>query len=926
MKNDIILSNEQQLFIDKALTGKNILVDACIGSGKTTAIQKLCCELPSNSNILYLTYNRLLKLDAKSKIKSKNVLVTNYDGFAWKILNDNNIHSGVGDLVYNFNQNKCPIDKFDILIIDEYQDIEQEHADMLEYIKSFNSNMQIIAVGDIDQKIYDKTSLDVIEFIDEFLGEYEKIQFTNCFRLSSDLAGMLGRVWGKTINGVNPNCIVEQMNIDEVVSFLSYQKTSDILCLGSRNGSLSDVLNELENNYPDKFNKNTVYASIRDQDSNAAKPKKTSAIFTTYDSSKGMERKICVIFDFTESYWQYRVKSPKQSYEILRNIFCVAASRGKERIIFVTTQEAMLSEKTLSEKVEKNDAIKMVNISDMFDFKYKEDVEKCFSLLSINKLDYGDSTEIKTKNNDGLIDLSPCIGKYRDSVFFKNYNIDKDIELLKMLSTKRDKSVYDNIKKETSIEKKILFLISEETNQKRYITQVDLPFITEDSRKQLSDRLETKFQPNENVQVLCRIPFADINGNELFPAIGIADVVKDNIVYELKFVSEVQHTHFLQCACYMIALNLNEGVLWNIKNNVAYSIKIPDKNAFLDAVAKAITKGDLKQYNAPTSNSQNIQKFAVIDTETNMKNEVMSLGVVIANSQNFQPIESKYYIINPEYKIGGIYSNALKIKGKKADMTDTRQKVLTDVQKLFHKHSIYSIFAYNASFDYKHLPELSDYTWYDIMNLSAYKKYNSKITDDMECYGTGRLKRNANVEDMFRLLSGDRSYYETHNAFFDALDELKIMEYLDQKFENYSVAIYKPKNPTETSTVRNKQTLSKKESEHKLHNTRKPDIPSYVYHINDKIQHKIYGIGTVASIYPNKNFDYLEIVFENYGSKIILSNSALLTIYENIENPQEITTQNTTENMDNIHSPNTQSNNISRIKKILKNLFKSKDK
>ena len=259
-------------------------------------------------------------------------------------------------------------------------------------------------------------------------------------------------------------------------------------------------------------------------------------------------------------------------------------------------------------------------------------------------------------------------------------------------------------------------------------------------------------------------------------------------------------------------------------------------------------------------------------------------------------------------------------------MTDTRQKVLTDVQKLFHKHSIYSIFAYNASFDYKHLPELSDYTWYDIMNLSAYKKYNSKITDDMECYGTGRLKRNANVEDMFRLLSGDRSYYETHNAFFDALDELKIMEYLDQKFENYNVAIYKPKNPTETSTVRNKQTLSKKESEHKLHNTKKPDIPSYVYHINDKIQHKIYGIGTVASIYPNENFDYLEIVFENYGSKIILSNSTLLTIYENIENPQEITTQNTTENMDNTHSPNTQSNNISRIKKLLKNLFKSKDK
>lgn len=37
-KAQIQLSDEQQMFIDKALAGHNILVDACIGSGKTTAI------------------------------------------------------------------------------------------------------------------------------------------------------------------------------------------------------------------------------------------------------------------------------------------------------------------------------------------------------------------------------------------------------------------------------------------------------------------------------------------------------------------------------------------------------------------------------------------------------------------------------------------------------------------------------------------------------------------------------------------------------------------------------------------------------------------------------------------------------------------------------------------------------------------------
>ena len=63
----IKLSDEQQFFVDKALEGHNILVDACIGSGKTTAIQMLCDKLPLRKKILYLTYNRLLKNDAQSK-------------------------------------------------------------------------------------------------------------------------------------------------------------------------------------------------------------------------------------------------------------------------------------------------------------------------------------------------------------------------------------------------------------------------------------------------------------------------------------------------------------------------------------------------------------------------------------------------------------------------------------------------------------------------------------------------------------------------------------------------------------------------------------------------------------------------------------------------------------------------------------------
>lgn len=251
------------MFVDMALEGKNILVDACIGSGKTTAIQYLCDALPESKRILYLTYNRLLKIDAKKKIKNKNVTVNNYHGYAYMVLKKKDIYVGTPDLIQEYIKQKPDIDGYDVLILDEYQDLETELADMLELIKKSNPSMQIIAVGDMQQKIYDKTTLDVYAFMDEFLGAYKELEFTKCFRLPAELAAKLGRIWGKTIEGVNDNCIVEEMDIDEAVSFLSQQQPKNILCLGARQGNMTDVLNELESNYSEIFNKKRFTLVLR---------------------------------------------------------------------------------------------------------------------------------------------------------------------------------------------------------------------------------------------------------------------------------------------------------------------------------------------------------------------------------------------------------------------------------------------------------------------------------------------------------------------------------------------------------------------------------------------------------------------------------------------------------------------------------------
>ena len=176
--NSIVLSQEQEAFVTAALAGNNILVDACIGSGKTTAIQYLCDKVSNDVRVLYLTYNRLLKMDAKNRIKNKNVTVTNYHGFAYSRLKAAGLTAGVQDIIQEFLNNEISVPHYDLLLIDEYQDIEQEFADELLAIKKWNPNIQIIAVGDMEQKIYDKTTLDVQPFINEFLGEHISLSFT----------------------------------------------------------------------------------------------------------------------------------------------------------------------------------------------------------------------------------------------------------------------------------------------------------------------------------------------------------------------------------------------------------------------------------------------------------------------------------------------------------------------------------------------------------------------------------------------------------------------------------------------------------------------------------------------------------------------------------------------------------------------------
>lgn len=187
------------------------------------------------------------------------------------------------------------------------------------------------------------------------------------------------------------------------------------------------------------------------------------------------------------------------------------------------------------------------------------------------------------------------------------------------------------------------------------------------------------------------------------------------------------------------------------------------------------------------SNSE--RYFAVIDTETTWDNQVMSIGITIAEKVTKEIMDSYYFIISPECEVGGMYSHVLYMPEIEETVMDDRESVIKEIDNILKRNGIRTILAYNASFDKKHLPELDLYKWCDIMRLAAYRQYNKKITNDIECCSTGKMKRGYGVEPILRMLSGNNTYRETHNAYFDAIDELKIVQLLGYDLEVYDIGI-----------------------------------------------------------------------------------------------------------------------------------------
>lgn len=618
------LSSEQQRVYETVLAGHDTYVDACFGSGKTTTISAIYRALiqEHGRKCLYLTYSRLLKLDAQQKVALPNTpgsKVTNFHGFVYPYLQQAKIPSSLDTSIYDFNQNfdtiAAFIEPFDVILVDECQDLNGEFAQLITHLKSINPLATMVFVGDMEQKIHNNSSLDVPTFIQSVTNDLVHLTLSQSFRAGPELTSKLSVGWEKPITGANLEQKISYMSPNEALSLAAQTAPGQLLVLGKRNGQAAEMLNALEEVKPEIFNKSTVYATVSDARSTPPVDDQT-AIFTTFDACKGMERATVIVFDFTERYWEARTRWPSSNPTIMRNLFLVAASRAKDHLIFVTDDPVepgpdMLADISLSTFVHRLDPTvpdysdRPLDGSSCLSFKFAEDVQKLSTMIQRRTINQAHEP-YRWPTHDGTIDLSSVLVTLATGLHFNevstrylaletiNSPLCSDLERVHELVDKRLEYV------SSFLDKEFTWACAQavaSTGYERYLTQVNLQFVSPATAASLSKALAEHIEPSAAraaIQPIVGRAAGKLNGEKISSEISIhplAPMIDDQETYWLINGSEETGSiDAASAALTSLVYDVPVRVL-NLPTGAVEEITVPNPNRLMHQVIKTISMG-----------------------------------------------------------------------------------------------------------------------------------------------------------------------------------------------------------------------------------------------------------------------------------------------------------------------------------------------
>ena len=335
------LSNQSEII--ENIANFNITVNAIAGSGKTTTIIKSVERYP-DLKFLIITYNKSLQIETKEKlIKNTNVEVHTYHSFYTKYY-DCTSHTDYY-LMNNINANLLYNTEFDILILDEAQDIKHIYYNVIMKIIKDMKIKKLGLFGDHKQNIYNmigSTTKFLLEpnLFDFQIDNWLNVKLKDTFRCSNKVVNL--------VNDLMNDPYMKESNIkgeteliyynESIIGNLSFiqDKLKDLISEGFKPDQIMILypsfkypnIKKFINNISKQYNIITLSNINIDARSNLLL--KNKILLSSIHSSKGLERDVVIFIPFNEIF-----NDMTHNKERLKcsNLLYVALTRSRKKLI-----------------------------------------------------------------------------------------------------------------------------------------------------------------------------------------------------------------------------------------------------------------------------------------------------------------------------------------------------------------------------------------------------------------------------------------------------------------------------------------------------------------------------------------------------------------------------------------------------------------
>jgi len=355
------MSEEQYEFYKAIESGYNAIGDACAGSGKSTTVLSIAALMP-HKKMVQLTYNSMLCEEISKKVeelKLQNLCVYTYHKIAVKYYDSaGHKDSVIREIVENKKHPRCHIPTFDILVVDEAQDMSFLYFKLVvKFCMDMGMPIQILVLGDFKQGLYEFKGADIrfLTCADVIWSKYPhlksnvfvKLTLKMSYRITNQMADFVNDVMlgerrlyacreGEQVVYIRRNKYQFQKYIISQIRELlrNGNSPSDFFILSASvketNKNICVIENILvENDIP-------CYVPSAENDKIDERVTNGKVVFSTFHSVKGRQRKHVFVVGFNQSYFKFYAKG--MSDQECPNTLYVACTRATDKLYIIETE------------------------------------------------------------------------------------------------------------------------------------------------------------------------------------------------------------------------------------------------------------------------------------------------------------------------------------------------------------------------------------------------------------------------------------------------------------------------------------------------------------------------------------------------------------------------------------------------------------